>query len=250
MNKKLLAVMIILGFCLTVLSAATLEEILAQNAKTKGGVDKLNSVKSIHMKGNISQNGMEMAMEMWVKKPKFMRMQINAMGQNLVMAFDGNIAWWIMPMMGINEPQEMPESQKAGISENAEMLDEPLINFKELGHKIELLGEEELEGTKVYKLKLTKKDGKVVDYYLDAETGIELRTTQYVLNQDKEVKMESVLGDYKLVDGLMFPHQIDMLANGTPTGSMQVSEITVNPVVEDDFFKMEKKTESKPEQKK
>jgi len=241
MKKAILMLSVLILTGLSFLNAATLEEILAKTYKTKGGVEKLNSVKSLYMKGKFSQMGMEMAMEMWFKKPKQMRMQINIQGQTMVMAFDGTTAWWIMPMMGINEAQEMPESQRGNITENAEMMDEPLLHYKELGHKLELVGEELLEGTKTYKLKMTKKDGKVMEFYLDAESGIELRQVQYTMAQDKEVKVESVYGDYKQVDGMMFPSQIDMLANGNPTGSMLMEEIVVNPTLEDSFFVMEKK---------
>ena len=241
MKKTILILSAVFFLGISALSAATLEEVLAQNYKTKGGVEKLNSLKSVHMKGKFTQMGMEMPMEMWFKKPKQMRMQMNIQGQNMIMAFDGTTAWWIMPMMGINEPQEMPESQKGNITENAEMMDEPLLHYKEQGHKLELVGEEDLEGTKVYKLKMTKKDGKVLEFYLDKESGIELRQVQYTMAQDQEVKVESIFGDYKQVEGMMFPGQIDMVANGNPTGSMLISEIIVNPVIDAGFFTMEKK---------
>ncbi len=241
MKKTILSLCLFIFLGVSFLSAATLDEILALNYKTKGGVEKLNNLKSIHMKGKINQSGMEMPIEIWAQKPKKVRMQVAVQGVNIIMAYDGTTAWWIMPMMGINEPQEIPESQRSSVMEQSEMLEEPLLHYKELGHKLELIGEDSVEGAKVYKLKLTKKDGKIHELYLDAESGIELKQVQYIMAQDKEVRVESILGDYKQVDGMMFPGQIDNLSDGNPGPSITIESIVVNPTIEDSFFAMEKK---------
>lgn len=228
------------------INAVTLDEILALNAKTKGGLEKLNNLKSIHMKGKINQMGMEMPMEMWTKKEKKVRIEVEVQGQKMVMGYDGTTAWWIMPLMGITAPQEMPESQKNDVLEQSESLDEPLLNHKKLGHKVEFLGEDEVEGTKVFKLKMTKKDGKVIEFFLDQETAIELKQVTYTTAEGREVKVESLMGDYKQVEGLLFPGQIDTFANGQPAAKIIFDFIEVNPQLDDSMFAMVPKTESTP----
>ncbi len=53
--------------------------------------------------------------------------------------------------------------------------DGPLVDYKEKGNTVEYLGKEEMEGTKVHALKVTKKNGDVATLYLDADSFLELK---------------------------------------------------------------------------
>ena len=64
---------------------------------------------------------------------------------------------------------------------NSADFDGALIDYKSKGHTVELVGKEKLRRrADVYHLKVTMKDGHVQHYYLDAESGIELKTTSRV----------------------------------------------------------------------
>ncbi len=230
------------------LAAQTLDEILAKNYQAHGGLDKLKAFKSMKATGKIVMpaQGLEMSMTIWGKTPNKMRMEAIFQSQTIVEAFDGDKAWQIMPFMGINEPQELTGDQAQTFKEQADF-ESPLVVYKERGYKLELLGKEDMQGTPVFKLRLTKKDGKETFLYLDAESGIELKTATTLQVSGADVQVETINGDYKPVNGLMMPFYMETKINGQTQMQMTFDNYELNPAIEESFFKLPaKKEEVKP----
>jgi hypothetical protein len=80
-----------------------------------------------------------------------------------------------MPFQGKKDPEALPAEQAKIMDEQADF-DGQLVDYKEKGSTIELVGKEPVEGTDAYKLKLTTKGGEVRYYFLDAEYFLEIRT--------------------------------------------------------------------------
>jgi outer membrane lipoprotein-sorting protein len=220
------------------LRAQTLEEVLAKNYQAHGGLDKLKAITSWKMKGKIviPAQGMEMPMEMWQKSPDKMRVEAVFQGKKIVQAYDGRKAWWIMPFLS-EEPQEMSPEQAKLFKEQADF-ENPLVVYKQKGYKLELLGKEDMEGTPVFKLKLTKTDGKEILFYLDAESGIELKSSMSMKVGEADALVEVLYGDYKLVDGHMMPFAIENKTNGQTQMQMTMESVEINPALDDSFFSM------------
>ncbi|MCP4152094.1 MAG: outer membrane lipoprotein-sorting protein [bacterium] len=245
MKKCLIVVMILMMLgTMTMFGAETLEQILAKNYEAKGGLEKIKAIKTMTFEGKMIQMSMELPIKGALKMPNKMRADVAFQDKKIVMAYDGETAWWIMPPMGITEPTEQAKEAAEDTKEQAEAFF-PLVNYKKYGHKLELVGTEDMEGTEVYKLKMTKKNGKEVFFYLDCETGIDLKTAFYKKKEANEVLIETLLGDYKEVDGIMIAFQTDTKANGQPTGSMIFTSAKFNEKIDDSFFKMPAKTEKK-----
>ena len=242
--KKTVFLSLILGITLIlgISSDITLEEILKTNYTSTGGLDKIKGIKTIYIKGNviIPMQNLEIPMEMWYKKPNKVRMESEFQGMKILQVYDGKIAWGIVPFAGIMEPQELPEDQAEEIIEQAEGMN-PLVDFKEKGHKVEYIGKEDMEGTDVYKLKFTHKNGKITYFFLDTESCIELKTLTDIKKKDKEYRTETYYGDYKEFDGLMFPTSLQTHINGQANVTITFEEIKTNIAVEDSLFVMPKK---------
>ena len=86
------------------------------------------------------------------------------------MAFDGKTVWGINPMTGSTAPQELTGPQ-ADLTRDEATFDPLFLTYKERGHAIELVGTETVEGTEAHHLKVTKKNGSIEHYYLNAATG-------------------------------------------------------------------------------
>src|SRR4029077_19535258 len=96
-----------------------------------------------------------------------------------------------------------------------------------------------LEGTPVYKLKWTRKDGDETILYLDAEQFLEIRSDGKSRMQGQEIASRSTFGDYKPVGGVLFPHSIQVQPEGVPGGvTMSFDKIEVNPDIQDSRFAM------------
>jgi hypothetical protein len=104
---------------------------------------------------------------------------------------------------------------------------------------VEYAGKEDVEGTPAYKLKVTKKNGDVANVYLDAESYLEIKEAGKTKMRGQEIEGETTFGDFKTVDGLVFPFSIEQKAKGMPAGmTMTISKIEVNPTVEGARFSM------------
>jgi len=224
-------------------SAQSLDEILAKYAEARGGMDKVKAVKSMRMTGTTTMGpGIEAPITVEMKRPKYMRTELTLQGLTVVQAYDGQTAWAIMPFMGKKDAEALPEDQTKMAEEQAD-LDGVLIDSKEKGHTVELVGKESIEGTDAYKLKVTLKNGDVRYVFLDAEYFLEIRTEGTRTVRGSQVDFEASIGDYKEVDGLMFPHSIESGAKGSPQRQKTtISKIELNPDLDDGRFKMPAKT--------
>ena len=83
--------------------------------------------------------------------------------------------------------------------------DGPTFDYKAKGNKVEFAGKEDVQGSPAYKLHVTTKDGKELNVYLDAETYLAIKVDAARNVQGQDLETETTIGDYKTVDGLVFP---------------------------------------------
>ncbi|MCD4736409.1 MAG: hypothetical protein K8R53_10215, partial [Bacteroidales bacterium] len=105
--KKLFSTLFALCMVLSVnLQAQDLEEIL-ENHFDVVGQEKLATINTIKMTGNIVQGGMELPFLMYMSRPLKIKMEISIQGQKMIQAFNGESGWYINPMAGTLDPQDM-----------------------------------------------------------------------------------------------------------------------------------------------
>jgi outer membrane lipoprotein-sorting protein len=227
-------------------SAETLEEILAKNLEARGGEDAILAVQSTRSTGTMRIGGsaagaLEVPFTAEFKRPNKVRIEFTMQGMTAVQAYDGEVGWAIMPFLGKTEPEEMAEDQLKEIKDEAE-LEGPLVNYRAKGHTVELVGEEEVDGTPAYKLKVTKANGDVDYLYLDKEYFVEFKAEAKREIQGNEVEVSTVIGDYKEVDGLLFPHSMEISYGGGPAAQViTISSIELGVDIPDDRFAMPEK---------
>jgi hypothetical protein len=124
-----------------------------------------------------------------------------------------------------------------------------LFDYKEKGNTVELMGQEDMEGTPVYKLKITLKDGDVRYYFLDAEYFLELKVTSKIKRGEAEFDVETFLSDYKEVNGQMIAHAVESKAGGNVVSQITIETVEFDVPVDDAIFVMPVKSEEeKPKQ--
>ncbi len=237
-----------LTFALSLLAVAaaahaqTVDEIVAKNLQAKGGAEKWQSVKTVKMTGKIAAQGQEMPLTVYAKRPNLNRQEISLPDGKVVQAFDGTTAWVINPMMGSDVPQVVPGGA-ADLMKNAADFDGALINYKSKGTVIELVGKEKLGDKDVYHLKLTMKGGQVQHYFLDAESGLEVKTSAEIetgMGPGKQT-LDTEMSNYKQVGGVMLPHTVRQFMNGNKMAEVSVIGVEFNSPVDDSIFSMPKK---------
>jgi hypothetical protein len=221
-------------------AAQTVDEIVAKNIEAHGGMAKLKAMKSLRMSGRMTLGqGIEAPMTIEVVRPKNMRLEITIQGMTIIQAYDGATGWQVIPFTGSTDPQPMSADELKDAEEQAD-IDGALVDYKEKGHTIELMGKENVEGADCFKLKVTKKNGDVQYYFIDSDSYLELKTEGKRKVRGTETEFETSLGDYKDIgDGVILAHAI----SGGPKGSPQrqniiVDKVEINPTIDAARFKM------------
>jgi len=234
--------------------AQTADEIIDKHIKAMGGIDKLKSVKSIKATGKMKAGPMEFPATMLKARPDQFRMDFTVQGMTGTQAYDGTSGWSVMPFMGKKDPEKMTEEMQKDMKDEADF-DGPLVDYKAKGNKVELVGKEDVQGSPAYKLHLTTKNGTESNLYLDAETYLLIKSESKRKIQGQEVESETIIGDYKDVDGMLFPYSMESRRKGAPAGASQsitIEKYELNPKIDAAQFKMPevKKEEPKAEPKK
>jgi outer membrane lipoprotein-sorting protein len=250
MMKKFFIIMIavVLSGMWTLTRAQTVDEIIKDYAKAMGGADKIKAIKTMKVEGKFIRQSIEAAVTIWAKHPNMMKIEVVFGGQKMITAYDGKTAWMINPFTGSTEPREISKEEAEDLAGTADMVNDPLIDYEKKGHKIELIGKEDMEGTGVFKLKLTRINNKVSTMYIDTENYILLKTSETRERSGQQYTADMAYGDYKPVAGVMMPHAMESYMNNQAVGSITIDSFEPNIKLEDSFFKMpevEKKQEEK-----
>ena len=217
--------------------AQSVDDLVAKNVKARGGLDKLKAVDAVKFTGRLSAGGMDLPFTLIRKRPNLVRQEMQFQDKTIVQAYDGEHAWAVNPMMGTDKPQEIRGPQVEMMRDQVDF-DGPLVDYKQKGHAIEVVGPDTVNGAKAVKLKITKKSGQVQSLWLDAESGIELKSATEVTQGDQKVTIETLLSNYKAVDGVLFPFSMQTVINGAPQSQMTVDKIDLAPTLDPGIFKM------------
>lgn len=253
MYRRIFVALLPLAMCGAALAqdAPSVDDLIAKNVAARGGAEKLKAIQSLKVTGTMTApNGMQLPLTITVKRPGMLRMEMNLQGAAIVTAFDGVSAWTINPMSGSAEPRVSSPEESKNVANNAEtFVDGPLFDYKARGTRIEYAGKEDVNGSPAYKLKLTTKQGMVMNDYLDAKSYLEVRSIGKVNQMGQEMEVDTYPSDYKPEGGVLMAHTLDSKVNGTPMMKMSMTKVEVNAPTDDSTFKMPK-AEAKPETKK
>jgi hypothetical protein len=220
-------------------SAQTVDEILSHYFKTVGGMEKIQAVQSLRRTGKfIGGGGFEAVVVEENRRGGFVRQEFSLQGMTAINAYDGKTGWKIEPWNGKKDPEALGEEEMKSILEDADF-DGPLVNYKQKGNKVEFIGMDKFEGTDTFRLKVTKPNGDVYVYYLDADyyVPIKIDTRRFVRGAEREY--ETALGDYKEVAGWYLPYSLETNSKGSQDKSKIVyDKIEANVSIDDSRFRM------------
>lgn len=232
------------------LNAQSVDEIVGNYLENTGGAENWENVKGVRMNASINQMGMEIPIEMVQLKDK-MYTKISIQGQEIKQAvFDGETLWStnFMSMKAEKSDQEDVDNVKNELAE----FPDPFLNYKDKGFTVELMGTETVEGSDVFKIKLTKKpmvvDGEEVPnvsiYYFDSENFVPIMVHEEVMSgPGKGMIMESKMSDYQEVEGLYFPFSMTQGVKDQPGQPITIESIELNPSIDDSEFNFPESTE-------
>lgn len=212
--------------------AQTVDEIIAKNIEAMGGKEKLASLNSVKISGTLNVQGFDVELTTTILNQKGSRNDINVpgMGEGYIILTPTK-GWNYLPFQGMTAPEELTEDQ---VKTRASQLDiqGPLFNYKEKGNQVELVSTDQNGENKLYKLKVTYKNGKVSYFFIDSKTFYRVKTVTTVEANGESVEIETTYSDFrKTREGYVFAY-----SNTSQQGTTTVTAIEVNKPVDENIF--------------
>jgi zinc protease len=162
-----------------------------------GGKDKAEAIQSKKEIASASMQGMTLEIE---------SKKTNAQQSFLAVKMMGNV----MQKQVINKTEGYMEAQGQRMPMDADALAKALPDtavFAELildPAQLSLAGIVDVNGTKAYELKVS--DSK--SYFYSVKSGLKIKISETQEMQGNTITQETMVGDYKAVDGILFPHTV------------------------------------------
>ncbi len=222
----------------TGVSAQTVDAVIAKNAQARGGLEKLKAVRSLRTKVKFSEGSFRAEFRQENKRPGKVREEFIVQGMAQIQAYDGKTGWQISPFSGRRDPDLMSQDDMKSLIVDGD-IDGPLVDYKEKGHKAELVGHDSVEGTDCFKVKLSMKNGDIRYYYLDADSYLELKVEIQTTIRGALQESELYYGDYEQVNGIYYPFAVEQAQKGSSSRQQfSVEKIEQNVDLDDALFAM------------
>ncbi len=218
-------------FAIGSVSAQSVDEVISKHIAALGGKENIEKVQNVVMEGTLTVQGMPISVTTTVVQNKLMRNDISVGGmKNFDMTTDKE-GWVFMTFQGMQKPE--PKTAE-DVKEAQTDLDisGTLYNYATKGHKVELLGKEDVEGTECFKIKANLASGKEETYFIDPASYMIVRTTSKKKVNGQEMELTVDMSDYKDVDGVKMPFSVSQAY-----GTIIMTSIKTNQVIDEKLYK-------------
>jgi outer membrane lipoprotein-sorting protein len=221
-------------FCISA-NAQTVDEVINKYIEARGGLEKIKAVKTLKITAKVGGGGQQLPATLFLKRPNSIRLQIDFQGKSIIQAYDGSVAWSANPLAGSGDPQKA-SPEDADQLQNQGDLEGLLVDYKAKGSTVELVGKEDLEGSKVFKLKVVDSKKNNIMVYLDADSYLEVKQSIKTKVQGNEINLEFLFSDYKPVNGVLFAHVTEIKVGGAGDGQLVYEKMEANVELDDKLF--------------
>ncbi|MBP6287071.1 MAG: hypothetical protein KTQ13_07465 [Ferruginibacter sp.] len=212
--------------------AQTADDVVNKYIDALGGKEKLSSLKSVRLSGSMNIQGTDIAITITKLHMKGMRMDISVMGTENYQIVTPGKGVTFMPVQGMASPTDMSEEQATAAQSQLDV-QSALLDYKEKGTSVELLGKEKVDGVDNFKLKVTYKNGIATTYYIGSDTYRLNKTVSKRTINGEEMEIENTYTNYKQVDGFWFP----FTSTSSVQGETNYDKIETNITVDENIFK-------------
>lgn len=217
-------------------SAQTAEEIVQKYAAAMGGLDAFKKVQTAKITGSVTVQGMDLPLTVQIINGRAFRTDVEVMEQAVVNSYKDGKGWKINPFGGAETATDVEGTELIDFKAQANLASQ-LMDYKSLGHSIELLGQEDVEGVKTHKIKLTaKEDGRVSNYFISVADNLPVKVSSKREIQGNETEVETFFSNLKEFAGLKFFMSRDQKMAGQTMQSINYSNIELNVPVDEKIF--------------
>ncbi len=210
----------------------TADEVIENYIDAIGGREKLQQIENLHMKATMTTQGMDLNMELFQTTDGKYLMSVT-MGGNVMQkqVYDGEKA----QAMAMGQQQEVTGEDLERMKLQAQVF--PELQYDEKDYKLELKGVEEVDGDKAFRVNIINPLGDMVTEYFDTQTGLKLKSTAVMQTQMGEMTQETIYGEYKEYNGIMFPTSLEQTV-GPQMVTTKVDELNINTEIPEGTFSL------------
>jgi hypothetical protein len=186
----------------------TADSLVKKHLTAAGGEARIRSAKTMMFTAKGAEGELE-KLTVHAARPNQFRKEIVKGGKSFVKAFDGTAAFTIED----SKVTALGEEKAAKMKDHSPF-DDALVDYQAKGHKVALLGAEDVRGAKAYKLQVTMKSGDVEYRFLDAKSYLEIKRSSTWEHEGKKHENTTYFSDYRSVDGIQVNHVIESEKDG------------------------------------
>ena len=232
--KKIIFSILTLAFVST--NAQTADDIIQKYSKAMGGLAAFNAIKTMKTTGTITTQGVDLTLTSQIINGKAVRSDVQAMGQSVINSYKDGKGWKINPFAGVTTITDMTPEELIDFKSQS-MIANQLMDYKARGHKVELQGQEDVEGVKTYKIKLTNKDdNKVTTYFISVTDNTIVKSVSTRQLQGQDIEIETFYSDIKDFNGLKFPMVRTQKMQGQVFQEIKIATIEFNVPIDEKIF--------------
>ena len=243
MNKKaswfILPAMIIGSF--NSIQAQSADEIIASHIDAHGGQQAWDRVEAIKVTGKFTAFSLENDYTAYKTKDGSYYGDLYMGEKPVIEAIHGGEGWTIDPWQGMDYARPLNSVEMNALMQKAEFIT-PFLDYKEKGNTVEYTGLDTVDGRAMHVLALTRTNGKVETWYLDAESFLEYKCKSEWVDFARMAPGETYFDDFREVDGLVFPFFVERTF-WQRDRILLVEEIGINPEVDQTLFVMPRRPE-------
>lgn len=190
----------------------TAEALLDGYVEAMGGKAAMEKIDNrvTHGKMEMAAQGIEMTLTLYSARPNLSYVLVESeMVGKIEKGSDGEVYWEMSAMMGpqVKEGQERIDYLRDSVFDK-------WLHWRELYPEVEYLGTETLDDKAVHKVVVKPDSGEPQTLYIDQASNLAVRVDVVVETPMGVVPVISRMKDYREIDGILIPHQMEVEVMG------------------------------------
>jgi len=226
---------LLFAFIFTKANAQTVDEIIQKYASAMGGLDNFKKIKTAKLTGTVTTQGNDLPITVQIINGRAMRTDVEVMGQTITNVYKDEKGWKINPYAGAPTATDVT-GDELNEFKNQGSLTSQLMDYKARGYKVELLGQEEVNGIKAYKIQLTTENDKTTTYYIDPTSFLLIKTfgTRNMMGQD--MQLETYYSDVKDIGNIKFSISRKVQSGGQTLQEVHFDKVEFDVPIDEKIF--------------
>ena len=216
----------------TIPAGVSAETVIADYVNAIGGLQKINEIKDMQSAMTMKTPGPTFDMKVLQKGGKKIAIDMAMNGQVIShRVFDGEKGF----ESGMGGERDLEGEELEDVKEQASFCKE--AGYIAEGYKLALKGIEAIDGKNAYILEVERPDGKKTTEYYDMTTSLKVREVSTQPGMDGQpTSITTDYGDYKPINGVLFPHSINVSGLFPVPMKGTITEMKANAGVDDTAF--------------